>query len=82
MSYGLIFWGDSTDSKIAFYIQKKFIRIMAGIKRKVSCRELFKKCNILTLAMELLLSLLLFIMDNMENSKQFLTYAILQKLQI
>jgi hypothetical protein len=32
VSYGIIFWGNSTDSKEVFYIQKKFIRIMAGTK--------------------------------------------------
>jgi hypothetical protein len=34
MSYGIIFWGNSTDSKKVFYIQKKIIRIMAGTKRE------------------------------------------------
>jgi hypothetical protein len=37
-----IFWGNSTESKKEFYIQKKIIRIMTGTKRRASCRELFK----------------------------------------
>jgi hypothetical protein len=49
MSKRIIFWGNSTDSKKVFYIQKKIIRITAGTKR-ASCRELFKKFNILPLA--------------------------------
>jgi hypothetical protein len=40
---------------------------MAGIKRRVSCRELFKKFTILLLASEFLLSLLLFIVDTTEK---------------
>jgi hypothetical protein len=40
---------------------------MAGVKRRVSCRELFRKFNILPLASEFLLSLLCFIVDNMEK---------------
>jgi hypothetical protein len=72
-SYGVIFWENSTDSKRVFIIQKKIIRIMAGIKRRVSCRELFKKCNILPLVSEFLLSLLSFVVDNMEKF-QTLTY--------
>jgi hypothetical protein len=28
MSYGIIFWENSADSKNVFYIQKKIIRIM------------------------------------------------------
>jgi hypothetical protein len=67
MSYGIIFWGNSTDSKKVFYIQKKIIRIMAGTKRRASYRELFKKCNILPLASTFLLSLLSFVVDNTET---------------
>jgi hypothetical protein len=67
MSYGVIFWGNSTDSKRVFIIQKKIIRIMAGFKRIVSCRELLKKFNILPLASEFLLSLQSFVVDNMEK---------------
>jgi hypothetical protein len=40
---------------------------MAGAKRRASCRELFKKCNILPLASEFLLWLLSFVVDNMEK---------------
>jgi hypothetical protein len=40
---------------------------MAGVKRSLSSKELFKKCNILPTANEFLLSLLLFIVDNMEK---------------
>jgi hypothetical protein len=57
---------NSTDSKKVFYIQNKIIRIMAGTKGRASCRELFKKFNILPLASEFLLSLS-FVMDNFET---------------
>jgi hypothetical protein len=40
---------------------------MANTKRRASCRELFKKCNILPLASEFLLSLLSFVVDNLET---------------
>jgi hypothetical protein len=50
-----------------FIIQKKIIRKMAGVKRRVFCKELFKKFNILPLASEFLLSLLSFVVDNMEK---------------
>jgi hypothetical protein len=39
---------------------------MAAIKRRASCRELFKKFNILPTATEFLLSLS-FVVDNMEK---------------
>jgi hypothetical protein len=50
-----------------FKVQKKIIRIMASVKQRVSCTELFKKFNIYPLASEFLLSLLSFIMDNMKK---------------
>jgi hypothetical protein len=40
---------------------------MAGTKRRASRRELFKEFNILSLATEFLLSLLAFVVDNIEN---------------
>jgi hypothetical protein len=52
---------------LIFYIQKKIIWIMAGTKRKASCRELFKKFNILPLASKFLLSLLSFVVDNLKT---------------
>jgi hypothetical protein len=67
MSYGIIWGGNSTDSKKGFYIQKRIIRIMAAAKRRASCRDLFKKFNILPLASKFLLSLLSFIVDKMEK---------------
>jgi hypothetical protein len=67
MSYGIIFWGNSTDRKKVFYIQKRIIRIMSGAKRRASCRELFNKFNILPLASEFLLSLSSCVVDNVEK---------------
>jgi hypothetical protein len=67
MSYGIIFWGNSTDDKEVFYIQNKIIRIMAGTKRRASCRELFEKFNILPLASKFLFSLLSLEVDNIEE---------------
>jgi hypothetical protein len=40
---------------------------MEGTKRRASCRELFKKFNILPLSSEFLLSLLSFVVDNIEK---------------
>jgi hypothetical protein len=67
MSHGVIFWGNSTDSNRVFIIHKKIIRVMAGVKRRVSCRELFKKFNIFPLASGFLPSLLSFVVDNLEK---------------
>jgi hypothetical protein len=61
MSYGVIFWGSSTDSKKVFNIQKKTFRIIACAKRTVSCRKLLPTVS------EFLLSLLSFVVENTEG---------------
>ena len=47
MSYGIIFWGNSSHSSTIFSMQKMAIRIMEGCGNRVSCRNLFKKLQIL-----------------------------------
>ena len=41
MSYGIIFWGNSSHSSTVFSMQKKAIRIMEGCGNRVSCGNLF-----------------------------------------
>jgi hypothetical protein len=36
MSYGIIFWGNSGDSKRVFNIKKKIIRVMTRVEKTVS----------------------------------------------
>jgi hypothetical protein len=43
MEYGIIYWGDSVESKRIFQLQKRVIRIMTGSTSRISCRTLFKK---------------------------------------
>ena len=70
MSYGIIFWGNSSHSSIIFRIQKKAIRIMEGCGNRVSCRNLFKKLHILPFTSQHMLSFLMFVI---QNKKLFLT---------
>jgi hypothetical protein len=46
ISYGIIFWGTSTYSKIIFKIQKRIIRIITSASSRDSCRDIFKKLYI------------------------------------
>ena len=41
VSYGIIFWGNSSHSRKIFTLQKKIIRIMMGAHPRTSCRKLF-----------------------------------------
>jgi hypothetical protein len=42
MKYGIIFWGNSTDSKRGFELQKKIVRIITGNEFGISCKPLLK----------------------------------------
>jgi hypothetical protein len=52
ISYGLIFWGSSSHSKIIFKLQKRIIRILTNSNCRSSCRDLFKTLNILPLQLQ------------------------------
>ena len=43
--YGIIIWGNSTNTSCAFTLQKRII--MSGVGAKSLCRSLFKKLHIL-----------------------------------
>ena len=61
MTYGIAFWGNSSDSKDIFILQKKAIRIITGVKPRESCKNLFRKLQILPMPCEYILSLLLLV---------------------
>jgi hypothetical protein len=48
INYGVIFWGSSSSMKNVYIIQKRAIRIILRLGPSSSCREGFKKLDILT----------------------------------
>jgi hypothetical protein len=67
MKLGIIFWGNSSDSKKVFTLQKKIVRIMVEVKPQHSCRVIPKRLQILPLPCEYIFSLLNFIINNQEH---------------
>ena len=64
VSYGLIFWGNSTHSKCVFKLQKRAIRIIMGARNNNLCREFFKLLKILPSSAQYIYSLLMFVVNN------------------
>jgi hypothetical protein len=64
LSYGIIFWGNSSHSDTIFKLQKRSIRIILRVGNNVTCRELFRRVNILPICSQYILSLLLFVVKN------------------
>ena len=61
ISYGIIFWGNSSYSDDIFKIQKRIIRIIINSSRNASCRQLFKDLNVLPIQSQYIYSILLFV---------------------
>ena len=64
---GIVFWGNSTHAHQVFKLQKRVVRIMSGDGLRSSYRSVFRKHNILPIACQYILSLMLFIRDNQKN---------------
>ena len=69
MEYGIIFWGDSVESKRIFQLQKRIIRILTGSTSRISCKTLFQRLEILTLASQYIFSLMRLFSSNLEIYK-------------
>jgi hypothetical protein len=69
ISYGIIFWGSSTYSKIMFKTLKRIGRIITNSDNKDSCQNLFKKLCILPHQSQYILALLMFVVKNKDIFK-------------
>lgn len=72
MTYGIIFWGNSSHSDNIFRWQKRIIRITVGARTRDSCRELFTGLKILRVTSQYMCTLALYIVNKSvvrENSQ-------------
>jgi hypothetical protein len=67
IQYGIILGGNSAHAQQVLKLQKRVIRIMSGTGPRCSCRNLFKKFNILPVPSPYILSLMLFIIENQQD---------------
>jgi hypothetical protein len=67
MKYGIILGGNSPNNKIIFTLQKNTVRIIAGVKFRTSCRNLFMSLEILLLPCEYIFILMNFVVNNQEH---------------
>jgi hypothetical protein len=61
MSYGIVFWGHSSNTQRIFILQKRAIRLIMGQGNRTSCRHIFKQLEILPLKSQYIYSILLFV---------------------
>lgn len=69
MSYGLIVWGCASHAKDIFIIQKRAIRVIAGVQYREHCRDIFINLRILTLYSLYIMQCLLYLRINVDKMK-------------
>jgi hypothetical protein len=79
ISYGIIFWGSSVSLRNVFIIKKGAIRIMLRLGPRSSCRECFKKLDILAVPCLYIYALMLFAVGGTWWCSWFRHYATTQK---
>ena len=64
MSYGIIFWGNSSENNSIFTTQTRTIRVIVNSSSGIFSHELFKELQILTLHPQCIYSLIMFVINN------------------
>jgi hypothetical protein len=64
MSYGIMFWGGSTNARKVFLMQKRIIRVMMNRRPRYSCSKIVKTMKIMTFYSQYIYALLLFMINN------------------
>jgi hypothetical protein len=64
VSYGIIFWGRSSNVNKLFILQKKIVRIITNTGVRESCKDACKSMEIMVLCSQNIFSLILFTVKN------------------
>lgn len=70
LSYGILAWGHSSGARGLFALQRRAVRVLAGLGYRDDCREAFVHCQLLTLPCLYILENLLYI----KKSNIYLTH--------
>jgi hypothetical protein len=70
LRYGILFWGGDSQSTEVSKLQKKVVRLICNVKRKTSCRELFRTLSILPVPCVYIMETVYYIKLNNEGLKQ------------
>jgi hypothetical protein len=67
MTYGLMYWRNSSSVDRVFRMQKRAVQLMMGRSYRESCRDFFKELGILPLRSQYIYSLIMFVIKNRET---------------
>jgi len=69
LRYGILFWGGDSQGIKVFKMQKKVVRLMCNVKKRTSCRELFKQLSILPMSCVYIMEMVHYIKVNNRGLK-------------
>ena len=67
LSYGILLWGHAPAAKRVFGLQRRVIRVLAGLPYMGDCRDAFEELGILTVPAMFVLECLLYIRRNVDR---------------
>ena len=70
---GRFFLGNSAGVDKVFKLQKRIVRIVAGVRSWCSCRGLFRRLDILPVPCQYIFSLMIFVVDNLGSFQTYRT---------
>jgi len=80
ISYGIIYWKNSSHSEEIFKVQNRIIRIIMNLSKNASCQQPFRELNILPVPSQYIISLLAFITKNKDKNNVRLTHKCIKLL--
>lgn len=67
LQYGIELWGSVSHASDIFKLQKKYLRLMAFVPKRTSCKPLFKRFEILTMPCIYIFRMLIFLKNNPQS---------------
>jgi len=64
LRYGITFWGGDSQGLKVFKMQKRVVRLMGNVQKRMSYRELFKKLRILPMPCLYIMEMIIYIKTN------------------
>jgi len=64
LQFGITVWDSTTNLRKALIIQKRIIRVMLGLRQRISCKEKLKKLQILRVPSLYVLEMIMFFIKN------------------
>ena len=74
LEYSILVWGHSASSDRLFRLQRRALRIVAGLRYREDCKQYFGKLNIMTLPFLYIYNSLIYIWEKLSTYKSLNSY--------